>query len=97
MGGSGPISLYLHLAILWSSIGWPKSSSELYPRTQGGDWEWWVEGIGVGMSAATSSNIFLKGTRSSHHDSVETNLTSMHEDAGLIPNLAQWTKDLALP
>ena len=39
-------------------------------------------------------NIYVKG--SSHRGSVETNLTSIHEDTGLVPGLAQWVKDLAL-
>ena len=36
------------------------------------------------------------GGLSSHHGSVETNLTRKREVEGSIPGLAQWVKDLAL-
>jgi len=40
---------------------------------------------------------FISLFGSSCRGSEETNLTSIHEDAGLIPDLAQWVKDLLLP
>ena len=34
---------------------------------------------------------------SSHRGSAEINLNDIREDAGLIPGLAHWVKDLVLP
>ena len=35
-------------------------------------------------------------SRSSHRGLAEMNMTNIHEDAGLIHDLTQWVKDLAL-
>ena len=52
-------------------------------------------------SCRTLTNEALEGRKvkeegSSYHGSAVTNVTSIHEDEGLIPGLTQWVKDPVL-
>ena len=55
------------------------------------------EEIIAGFPNMGKATLKLKKHRSSHCGSVITNLNNIHGDAGSIPGLAQWVKDLALP
>ena len=48
------------------------------------------------MLPANTWKLEFKRDQSSSHDSAVTNATSIHEDVGSIPGLAQWVKDLVL-
>ena len=54
--------------------------------------------IGVALEMAkTNKQTNKRNIRRSYYGSVVMNPTSDHKDSGLIPCLAQWVKDLALP
>jgi len=56
------------------------------------------EDTGVGDQEPSLSHNTLKNVLwRSHCGAAETNLTSIHENGGLIPSLAQWAEDPALP
>ena len=56
---------------------------------------WAALGALLGGGHSATSKMTLLG--SSHCGPMVKNQTSIHEDAGSIPGLAQWVKDLALP
>ena len=69
-----------------------------------GSWRWWWWGpkwtdiVSVWDQEKKSFlSQFILCFWSTHRGSVEMNLTSIHEDAGSIPGLAQWVKHLVLP
>ena len=56
----------------------------------------WESPYAVGKALVKAKGQKKSQIRSSHHGSAVTNPTSIHEDVGSIPGLAQWVKDLAL-
>ena len=48
------------------------------------------------FSLGKSVIYYIKDFRSSRHGSVETNLSSIYEEAGSIPGLTQWVTDVLL-
>ena len=71
---------------LWGDL--PTHKPE-WTRTEGGGGETELHPLALKMPNRSS--------QSSCRGSAVMNTTSIHEDVGLIPGLAQWVKDLALP
>ena len=78
------------LTWLWLCL-WPAATAPIQPLA-------WEPPYAAGAAQEIAKKKRQKRTKiqSSHHGSVVMNPTSIHEDAGLIPGLAQWVKDPAL-